>query len=36
MSSDMQGTSSTEGFEWMLNARSDDVELLKNKWKIGR
>jgi hypothetical protein len=36
MNSDMQGTSSTEGFQWMLDARSDDVELLKDKWKIGR
>jgi hypothetical protein len=36
MNSDMQGTTSTEGFQWMLDARSDDVELLKNKWKIGR
>jgi hypothetical protein len=36
MNSDMQGTSLTEGFEWMLDARSDDVKLLKDKWKIGR
>lgn len=36
MSSDMQGTTSTEGFQWMLDARSDDVKLLNSKWKIGR
>jgi GT2 family glycosyltransferase len=36
MSSDMQGTSLTEGFEWMLESRSDDIKLLKEKWNIGR
>ena len=34
--SDMEGTSSTPGFEWMLEARSDDVKLLKEKWNIIR
>jgi hypothetical protein len=32
----MEGTSSTPGFEWMLEARSDDVKLLKEKWNIIR
>lgn len=36
MQSDMQGTTSTPGFEWMLNARQDDVNLLRNKWGFGR
>jgi hypothetical protein len=36
MQSDMQGTTSTPGFEWMLNARGDDTKLLKEKWNIRR
>ena len=36
MQSDMQGTSSTEEFSWMLNSRSDDVKLLKDKWNVKR
>jgi hypothetical protein len=36
MESDMQGTSSTEGFEWMLDSRSEDIDLLKNKWNVKR
>lgn len=36
MQSDMQGTTSTPGFEWMLNARQDDVNLLRDKWGFGR
>lgn len=36
MQSDMQGTSSTEEFSWMLNSRSDDVKLLKDKWNVRR
>lgn len=36
MKSDMQGTSSTDGFEWMLDSRSDDVALLKDKWNVRR
>lgn len=36
MASDMQGTSSTEGFEWMLDSRSEDINLLKNKWNVKR
>lgn len=36
MQSDMQGTSKTTGFEWMLNARSNDIKLLKDKWGIHR
>lgn len=34
--SDMEGTSSTPGFEWMLESRSDDIKLLKEKWNIKR
>jgi hypothetical protein len=36
MQSDMQGTTSTPGFEWMLNARGDDTKLLKEKWNVKR
>lgn len=36
MASDMQGTSSTEEFSWMLSSRSDDVKLLKDKWNVRR
>lgn len=36
MQSDMQGTTSTPGFEWMLDARQDDVNLLRDKWGFGR
>ena len=36
MQSDMQGTTSTPGFEWMLDARQDDVSLLRDKWGFGR
>lgn len=36
MESDMEGTSSTEEFSWMLDSRSDDIKLLKNKWNVKR
>lgn len=34
--SDSMGTTGTEGFEWMLDARKDDLKLLKDKWKVDR
>jgi hypothetical protein len=36
MQSDMQGTSSTEEFSWMMDSRTDDVKLLKEKWNVKR
>jgi GT2 family glycosyltransferase len=36
INSDSMGTTGTKDFEWMLDARKDDLKLLKDKWKVDR
>lgn len=36
INSDSMGTTSTEGFEWMLDERFNDLKKLNNKWNIKR